>query len=345
MNLVTFTADGRPHWGVTVPGGVLALEARFPHWPSLRAVIAAGAIPQVLAAAQGQAPSHAEGAYRLRYPMPRKIICVGVNFPDRNAEYKDGQDAPSNHVAVHPLCPFLHRARPAADPPAGEPSAGLRGRDHRCHRQGWAPHSREGEALDHIAALTLCNEGTLRDWVRHAKFNVTQGKNWDASGSIGPWLVPFTDESQLADVKLETRVNGEIRQSDRTRRMMFPFRKIAYISTFTTLVPGDIIVCGTPTGAGARFDPPIWLKPGDVVEVTRRRHRHAEERGGRRMTARPDRRGRRGAVSGRTHGAADRPLVAGLSRHDAGSGLCRAGRADRAQAGGRGAAGSAGRSG
>jgi len=126
----------------------------------------------------------------------------------------------------------------------------------------------EADALSHIAALSLCNEGTIRDWVRHAKFNVTQGKNFDRSGSIGPWLVPFTDESQIADIRLETRVNGEVRQSDRTSRMIFSFRKIiAYVSTFTTLVPGDIIVTGTPTGAGARFDPPIWLKPGDVIEV------------------------------------------------------------------------------
>ncbi|WP_291154988.1 fumarylacetoacetate hydrolase family protein, partial [Ensifer sp. SSB1] len=126
----------------------------------------------------------------------------------------------------------------------------------------------EVSALDHIAALSLSNEGTIRDWVRHAKFNVTQGKNFDRTGSIGPWLVPFTDEAQLADIKLETRVNGEVRQQDRTSRMIFSFRKIInYVSTFTTLVPGDVILTGTPTGAGARFDPPIWLKPGDVVEV------------------------------------------------------------------------------
>jgi 2-keto-4-pentenoate hydratase/2-oxohepta-3-ene-1,7-dioic acid hydratase in catechol pathway len=127
----------------------------------------------------------------------------------------------------------------------------------------------EAEALHHIAALTLCNEGTIRDWVRHAKFNVTQGKNWDRSGAMGPWLVPFADPAQIVDIALETRVNGELRQQDRTGRMLFPVaRQIAYISTFTTLVPGDIIVTGTPTGAGARFDPPRWLCPGDVVEVT-----------------------------------------------------------------------------
>jgi 2-keto-4-pentenoate hydratase/2-oxohepta-3-ene-1,7-dioic acid hydratase in catechol pathway len=94
------------------------------------------------------------------------------------------------------------------------------------------------------------------------------GKNFDRSGSIGPWLIPFTDEAQIADIQLETRVNGEVRQQDRTSRMIFSFRKIiSYISTFTTLVPGDMLITGTPTGAGARLDPPIWLKPGDVVEV------------------------------------------------------------------------------
>ncbi|MFN3294555.1 MAG: fumarylacetoacetate hydrolase family protein, partial [Gemmobacter sp.] len=124
------------------------------------------------------------------------------------------------------------------------------------------------EALGHIAALTLCNEGTIRDWVRHAKFNVTQGKTWDRSGAMGPWLVPFADPAQIEDIALETRVNGALRQSDRTGRMLFPVaEQIAYISTFTTLVPGDIIVTGTPTGAGARATPPVWLKPGDVVEV------------------------------------------------------------------------------
>ena len=78
----------------------------------------------------------------------------------------------------------------------------------------------------------------------------------------------YVNESQIADVRLTTRVNGETRQDDRTSRLIFGFRYlINYISTFTTLVPGDIIVTGTPTGAGARFDPPRYLKPGDVIEV------------------------------------------------------------------------------
>lgn len=103
----------------------------------------------------------------------------------------------------------------------------------------------EADALTHIAALTLCNEGTLRDWVRHAKFNVTQGKNFDRSGAMGPWLVPFVDEAQLADIQLETRVNSEVRQRDRTCRMLFPFRKIiSYISTFTTLTADPALAKG-----------------------------------------------------------------------------------------------------
>ena len=123
-------------------------------------------------------------------------------------------------------------------------------------------------AHGHIGGLTIMNEGSVRDWLRHAKFNVTQGKNFDGSGAMGPWLIPFTDPAQIEDVRLTTHVNGELRQDDRTGRMLFPVRRqIEYISTFTTLVPGDIIVTGTPTGAGARFDPPRFLKPGDEIIV------------------------------------------------------------------------------
>lgn len=267
MNLVTFTARGQQLWGVTAPGGVLALSGEFPQWKTLRNVIEAGAIPLVLAAAQGRVASHTDFTYDIPVPDPEKIICVGVNFPDRNAEYKDGQEAPPN-MSLFPRFPrsFTGHDRPLVRPPES-PQLDYEGEIAIVIGTG-GRRIPEAQALSHIAALTLCNEGTIRDWVRHAKFNVTQGKNWDASGAIGPWLVPFTDPAQIADAELTTRVNGEVRQHDRTGRMLFPIaRQIAYISTFTTLVPGDIIVTGTPTGAGARFDPPIWLKPGDVVEV------------------------------------------------------------------------------
>jgi 2-keto-4-pentenoate hydratase/2-oxohepta-3-ene-1,7-dioic acid hydratase in catechol pathway len=269
MNLVTFTAKETQLWGVTAPGGVIAISPDFPQWPTLRNVLTAQAIPEVLAAAKGRSLTHADGTFRFDIPVPdpEKIICVGVNFPDRNAEYKDGQDAPPN-MSLFPRFPrsFTGHGTPLIRPPEspqldyeGEIAIviGIGGR-----------RIPEAQALDHIAGLTLCNEGTIRDWVRHAKFNVTQGKNWESSGSIGPWLVPFTDPAQIVDVELTTRVNGEVRQHDRTGRMLFPVaRQIAYISTFTTLVPGDIIVTGTPTGAGARFDPPVWLQPGDQIDI------------------------------------------------------------------------------
>jgi 5-carboxymethyl-2-hydroxymuconate isomerase len=125
------------------------------------------------------------------------------------------------------------------------------------------------DAAGHIAGLTLMNEGTIRDWVRHAKFNVTQGKNFDGSGAIGPWIVTADEIGAFDSLELQTRVNGEVRQDDGTANLIFPFDDlIAYVSSFMTLEPGDIISTGTPPGAGARLDPPKYLKPGDVVEVS-----------------------------------------------------------------------------
>lgn len=272
--LASFTTNGRAAYGAITDEGVIDLSARFgDRWPTLKHVIEAGALKTLCEEAEHLKADFpvSDITYEIPILAPEKIICVGVNFPDRNAEYKDGQEAPPNpSLFIRFPRSFTGHDQPLIRPPESEqldyegeivivigPAGGKGGR-----------RIAETDALSHIAALSLCNEGTIRDWVRHAKFNVTQGKNFDRTGSIGPWLIPFTDESQIADIKLETRVNGEVRQSDRTSRMIFSFRKIiAYVSTFTTLVPGDIIVTGTPTGAGARFDPPIWLKPGDVIEV------------------------------------------------------------------------------
>ncbi len=268
--LATFTVDGQTRYGAITDKGVVDLSARHgAKWPTLREVIEAGALARLGEEAAALAPDFAEAdiTYEIPVPSPEKIICVGVNYPDRNEEYKDGQAAPGNpSLFVRFPRSFVGHGQNLLRPPES-PQLDYEGEVVIVIGK---PGRRiaEKDALDHIAALSLCNEGTIRDWVRHAKFNVTQGKNFDRTGSIGPWLVPFTDEAQIADIALTTRVNGEVRQQDRTGRMIFPFRKIiAYISTFTTLVPGDVIVTGTPTGAGARLDPPVWLKPGDVIEV------------------------------------------------------------------------------
>ena len=123
-------------------------------------------------------------------------------------------------------------------------------------------------AHEHVAGLTIMNEGSIRDYLRHAKFNVTQGKNFERSGSLGPWMVTTDELDPMSELRVKTRVNGEERQNDTTANLMFPFRYlISYLSTFYRLRPGDIIATGTPNGAGARFDPPRYLKAGDVVEV------------------------------------------------------------------------------
>ncbi|MER8648510.1 MULTISPECIES: fumarylacetoacetate hydrolase family protein [unclassified Mesorhizobium] len=267
--LATFTVGGKTRYGVVTDKGVVDLSARHSQWPTLREVIEAGVLRRLAEEAEAHAVDFPVGAiaYEIPVPSPEKIICVGVNYPDRNEEYKDGQAAPSNpSLFIRFPRSFVGHNAPLVRPPES-PQLDYEGEIVIVIGKG-GRRIAERDALDHIAALSLCNEGTIRDWVRHAKFNVTQGKNFDRTGSLGPWLVPFTDEAQIADIALTTRVNGELRQQDRTSRMIFSFRKIiAYVSTFTTLVPGDIIVTGTPTGAGARFDPPIWLKPGDVIEV------------------------------------------------------------------------------
>ncbi|MBR9840051.1 MAG: fumarylacetoacetate hydrolase family protein [Rhodobacteraceae bacterium] len=268
--IATFRAGGRDRYGLVTEGGLVDLTPEFgARFPTLREVIEAGALDALVQAGAGRAPAWAEQDVTFLPPIPRpdRIICVGVNFPDRNAEYKDGSAQPK-HMSLFPRFPssFTGHGQPLIRPPENH-TLDYEGEIAVVIGKGGRRIAAE-DAYDHIAALTLCNEGTIRDWVRHAKFNVTQGKNWDRSGALGPWLVPFRDGAQLDDASIETRVNGELRQKDELRNMMFPVREeIAYISTFTTLAPGDIIVTGTPSGAGARFDPPRYLVPGDVIEV------------------------------------------------------------------------------
>lgn len=267
MRFATYTADGETFYGAVTDAGMIALSPEFSKWPTLYDVIVADGFSDLGAAVADNAVTHTNFIYEMVLPNAPRILCVGVNFPDRNAEYNDGSAMPK-HMSLFPrfASGFTGHDRPLIRPPENE-TLDYEGEVAIVIGKGGRRISQEN-AYDHIAALTLCNEGTIRDWVRHAKFNVTQGKNWDKSGSIGPWLVPFTDAAQLDDARIITRVNGEVRQNDTLDRMMFPIRReIEYISTFMTLKAGDIIITGTPTGAGARFDPPRYLKPGDIVEI------------------------------------------------------------------------------
>jgi 2-keto-4-pentenoate hydratase/2-oxohepta-3-ene-1,7-dioic acid hydratase in catechol pathway len=193
-----------------------------------------------------------------------KILCVGVNYANRNEEYRDGSELPKYPSLFYRAPDSLvgHRT-PLVRPRVSEQldyegevswlSADKAGRARaRAHRSQASPSP-------------MRNDPRL---VRHGKFNATQGKNFDRSGSLGPWMVTRDALDLAAPRRLKTRINGETRQDDTTANMIFDFTYlIAYITTFMTLKPGDLILTGTPTGAGARFDPPKWLKPGDVVEV------------------------------------------------------------------------------
>ncbi|MCP4820711.1 MAG: fumarylacetoacetate hydrolase family protein, partial [Shimia sp.] len=239
----------------------------FRQSPTLFDAVQADGLAALATAAEGRAATHTDFEFEMVLPNARRILCVGVNFPDRNAEYKDGSEQPK-FMSLFPrfASGFTGHNRPLIRPPESE-QLDYEGEVAIVIGKGGRRITQD-DAYSHIAALTLCNEGTIRDWVRHAKFNVTQGKNWDRSGAIGPWLVPFTNAAQLDDARIITRVNGDVRQDDVLARMMHPIRReIEYISTFMTLEPGDIIVTGTPTGSGARLDPPQFLKPGDVVEI------------------------------------------------------------------------------
>ena len=268
MKLLSFTHEGRARFGaLRGQDEIVALDGQG--HDSLRAALEAGTLPALARLAGSLPVTHRLSQVRLLPPVPapEKIICVGVNYGKRNEEYQDGS-APPAYPSVFPRFPgsFVGHGEPLLRPPEsgqldyeGEIAIVIGKTGRRIAAQ---------DAWSHIAGLTCLNEGTVRDWVRHGKFNVTQGKNFDASGSMGPWMVTADAFDPAAPLTVRTRVNGELRQQDSTDNLMFPFAElIRYISIWTTLKPGDVISTGTPIGAGVRFTPPRFLKPGDVVEV------------------------------------------------------------------------------
>jgi 2-keto-4-pentenoate hydratase/2-oxohepta-3-ene-1,7-dioic acid hydratase in catechol pathway len=270
MRLLTFRRHGEYRVGAMRDDGIVDLTSLLPAATSVKRVLGEGLIEraETVADAAHAVLDPADAPLDLPIPDPGKIICVGVNYRDRNAEYKDGSDAP-NYPSIFMRTPlsFVPHGRPVVVP---KESAQLDYEGEIVLAIGRGGRRiAAADAHRHIAGLTAANEGSVRDWIKHGKFNVTQGKNFDRSGAIGPWIETDLSSIDLADLRLETRVNGELRQSDTTANMAFPIAAIiAYVSTFTTLVPGDLIATGTPTGAGARFDPPRWLEPGDTVEVS-----------------------------------------------------------------------------
>jgi 2-keto-4-pentenoate hydratase/2-oxohepta-3-ene-1,7-dioic acid hydratase in catechol pathway len=270
LKLLTYRNGGRVAYGALAGDGVVDLAARFgARFPTLRDAIAAGALGEFAAAMTGAAPDLplARAEPMLPIPDPEKIVCVGVNYANRNEEYRDGSERPK-YPSLFYRSPrsFAAHGQAIWRPPESE-QLDYEGEIALVIGKGGRRIPRAA-AMAHVAGFTCLNEGTLRDWLRHGKFNVTQGKNFDRSGAMGPWLATPDEIGDIGRMRVVTRVNGELRQDDTVASMIFPFDYlIHYISTFATLAPGDVIATGTPTGAGARFDPPRWLEPGDRVEV------------------------------------------------------------------------------
>lgn len=268
MRLLSFTRNGRASFGAERDGGVVELAGRV-RAATLRELLARELLDQARTIVASYGPDYALDSVRFlpTIPDPDKIVCIGVNYPERNAEYRDASEQPKYpSVFMRTRESLVGHREPIVRPPESEQLdyegeivivIGKEGRRIRLEH-----------AHSHIAGLTIMNEGTLRDWVRHGKFNVTPGKNFERSGSLGPWMTTSDEIPSYTNLHLRTRVNGEQRQDDTTARLMFPFAAlIHYVSTFMRLFPGDLLSTGTPAGAGARLDPPRWLRPGDRIEV------------------------------------------------------------------------------
>lgn len=268
MKLTSFLTENRPAYGIVTDSGVIDLSRLSETPDNLCSALTDPGAEQLAALGAGLAPDFAldEISYAPPITNPQKIICIGVNYVNRNEEYDDTALPPYPSVFLRTPGSLVGHLQSIVRPPESEQFdyegeiAIVIGKPGRRITQD--------NAEAHIAGLTILQEGSVRDWMRHGKFNVTQGKNFDRSGAVGPWLVTADEFDNYDNLTVTTRVNGEQRQHDTTANLLFSFSYlISYLSTFTGLQTGDIISTGTPTGAGARFDPPRFLVPGDEVAV------------------------------------------------------------------------------
>jgi 2-keto-4-pentenoate hydratase/2-oxohepta-3-ene-1,7-dioic acid hydratase in catechol pathway len=265
MRLASYALRGRRSFGVVSGDGIVDLRPRLHKFHNLFEVFRALALDDARAASDGVRPDVPLSEVELLPPLlaPEKILCIGINYANRTQDY---------NVTSNPKYPSMFFRAPTSLVGSGQDLIVPKVSEQLDYEGEIAivinrdcKHVPKERALDVIAGITLCNEGTIRDWTRHGQFNVTQGKNFDASGSIGPWIVTGVDLKK--PLHLLTRKNGEVTQEDTTTNMIFSFSDIiAYVTTFMMLRPGDVICTGTPVKK-VKSDPPVWLKPGDVIEV------------------------------------------------------------------------------
>jgi 2-keto-4-pentenoate hydratase/2-oxohepta-3-ene-1,7-dioic acid hydratase in catechol pathway len=265
MKLASFTAAGRASYGLLVDGGLVDLGARLgSRYPSVRAALAADALGELAGLAGSKSDLRlADVSLLPPIPAPDKIVCIGLNYRAHAAEANmKVPEHPSlflrltNTLVPHGgalVCPSV-----SSDMDYEGELAVVIGRPGR--------HISAARALDHVAGYACFNDGSLRDYQR--QHSVAVGKNFLSTGGFGPWLVTSDEIPDPSQLTLTTRLNGTQVQRGETADMIFSVQEIiAYVSAFTPLEPGDVISTGTPPGVGMARKPPLWLKPGDVVEV------------------------------------------------------------------------------
>ncbi len=265
MRLLSFVANNTPSYGLLQSSGVVDLGKRLSS-PTLHALLEQDDWLQQAKALEKQAPDlPLEGLELLPViPSPPKVLCIGINYDAHRVE--TGREPPKYPVIFTRFSNTLvgHGA-PLVRPMASEKFdyegelaviIGRRGR-----------RIEESQALDHIAGYSCFMDGSVRDWQRHSS-QFVPGKNFPKTGGFGPNMITADELGDPTQLDLVTRLNGQVLQQGNTSQMTFPITKlIAYISTFTELVPGDVLATGTPSGVGYKRQPPIYMKHGDRVEV------------------------------------------------------------------------------
>jgi 2-keto-4-pentenoate hydratase/2-oxohepta-3-ene-1,7-dioic acid hydratase in catechol pathway len=265
MKLASFTTAGRASYGLIADAGIVDLGARLgSRYPTLREALAGNAQGEI-ARAVGAKPDLSLADVTLLPPItaPDKIVCIGLNYRAHAAEA--GLKVPEHPSlflrlanTLVPHCGALVRPRVSSAMDYEGELAVVIGRGGR--------HIAAATALAHVAGYACFNDGSLRDYQR--QHSVTVGKNFVATAGFGPWLVTSEEIPDPSQLTLTTRLNGAEVQRGETTDMIFSVPEIvSYVSAFTRLEPGDVISTGTPPGVGMARHPPLWLKPGDVVEV------------------------------------------------------------------------------
>ena len=271
MKLLSFEHAGRASWGAVIGDRIADFGRAFPQYPTLQSYLAAGRVGQVQADA-ATVPADVPLA-AIRYlpviTQPEKIVCAIRNYHDHHREVvAAGLDRELSEFP--PIFLRVWRSQVAHDQPIVRP--------HCSNSLDWEGElaviiGREGRhipaarAHEHIAGYSIYNDASIREWQFHAKA-IAAGKNFESTGAFGPWMVTADEIAPDRALSLVTRLNGEQMQRTTTDDMIFSVaRQIEYASTIFTLVPGDVIVTGTPGGVGWSKKPPQFMKPGDVVEV------------------------------------------------------------------------------